>query len=315
MGIEITSGGVSKTYRYYPYDAFYIDANGNVNTNGNGQQVKEAYFNGTKYYPEAFDGYQWVGNSSGVTVLGSRNYRASFSRQWNWYVSGDEYIIRYERQNGYPVTTQPSSGIWSGVLSYYRTFSWDDPHNDGPHLAVFEEQCTVTVDFGDFAWLREFMTDVGQAIFDAITSGLSVTGISREFDFIPLGLVPSGKKESDMDVNGLYVDGTGNIKLYCSSHAGESSSSGRYGYDAHYSCLEVCMPIDISKCEGSEIISTYTQNPYVWVNIALAAIHSVRFDSSGVSTSDSTRYPRPSQSYAKWESRTENFTYTQVKIS
>jgi hypothetical protein len=52
MGIEISSGGVSKTYRYYPYDAFYVDANGNVNTSGNGQQVKEAYFNGTKYYPE-----------------------------------------------------------------------------------------------------------------------------------------------------------------------------------------------------------------------------------------------------------------------
>ena len=52
MGIEITSGGVSKTFRYYPYDAFYVDANGNLNTSGNGQQVREAYFNGTKYYPE-----------------------------------------------------------------------------------------------------------------------------------------------------------------------------------------------------------------------------------------------------------------------
>ena len=31
-----------KTYRYYPYDAFYV----------NGAQVKEAYFNGVKYYPE-----------------------------------------------------------------------------------------------------------------------------------------------------------------------------------------------------------------------------------------------------------------------
>ena len=51
MGIEITSSGVSKTYRYYPYDAFYVDANGNVNTSGNGQQVKEAWFNGVKYYP------------------------------------------------------------------------------------------------------------------------------------------------------------------------------------------------------------------------------------------------------------------------
>ena len=52
MGIEITSGGVSKTFRYYPYDAFYIDANGNLNTSGNGQQVMKAYFNGVKYYPD-----------------------------------------------------------------------------------------------------------------------------------------------------------------------------------------------------------------------------------------------------------------------
>lgn len=52
MGIEITTGGITKSYRYYPYDAFYIDANGNLNTSGNGQQVREAYFNGTKYYPE-----------------------------------------------------------------------------------------------------------------------------------------------------------------------------------------------------------------------------------------------------------------------
>jgi hypothetical protein len=52
MGIEISSGGVSKTFRYYPYDAFYVDANGNINANGDGEQVMEAYFNGTKYYPE-----------------------------------------------------------------------------------------------------------------------------------------------------------------------------------------------------------------------------------------------------------------------
>ena len=55
MGIEISSGGVSKKYRYYPYDAFYVDANGNINTNGDGEQVREAYFNGTKYYPESGD--------------------------------------------------------------------------------------------------------------------------------------------------------------------------------------------------------------------------------------------------------------------
>lgn len=51
MAIVMTSGGVSKTYNYYPYDALYVDANGNVNANGNGTQVKEAWFNGVKYYP------------------------------------------------------------------------------------------------------------------------------------------------------------------------------------------------------------------------------------------------------------------------
>jgi hypothetical protein len=40
MAIVMTSGGVSKTYNYYPYDALYVDANGNVNANGNGTQVK-----------------------------------------------------------------------------------------------------------------------------------------------------------------------------------------------------------------------------------------------------------------------------------
>ena len=55
MGIEITSGGVTKTFRYYPYDAFYVDANGNINANGDGEQVMDAYFNGTKYYPEYMD--------------------------------------------------------------------------------------------------------------------------------------------------------------------------------------------------------------------------------------------------------------------
>ena len=51
MGIEITSGGVSKVFEYYPTDAFFIDANGNLNTSGQGQQVMEAWFNGVKYYP------------------------------------------------------------------------------------------------------------------------------------------------------------------------------------------------------------------------------------------------------------------------
>lgn len=51
MGIVMTSGGVSKTYNYYPYDALYVDASGNLNANGNGSQVKEAWFNGVKYYP------------------------------------------------------------------------------------------------------------------------------------------------------------------------------------------------------------------------------------------------------------------------
>lgn len=56
MGIVMTSGGVSKTYNYYPYDALYVDASGNLNANGNGAQVKEAWFNGVKYYPkEMFD--------------------------------------------------------------------------------------------------------------------------------------------------------------------------------------------------------------------------------------------------------------------
>ena len=43
MGIEITSNGLTKRYRYYPQDAFYV----------NGKQVKEAWANGVKYYPES----------------------------------------------------------------------------------------------------------------------------------------------------------------------------------------------------------------------------------------------------------------------
>ena len=52
MAIEITTGGITKSFKYFPRDAFYVDANGSVNTSGNGRQVKEAYFNGVKYYPE-----------------------------------------------------------------------------------------------------------------------------------------------------------------------------------------------------------------------------------------------------------------------
>lgn len=56
MAIEITTGGITKTYRYYPYDAFYVSANGSINASGDGEQVKEAYFNGVKYYPEEYAG-------------------------------------------------------------------------------------------------------------------------------------------------------------------------------------------------------------------------------------------------------------------
>ena len=52
VSIEVSSGGVSKSYRYYPQDALYVDASGNVNTSGNGRQVTEAWVNGEKCYPD-----------------------------------------------------------------------------------------------------------------------------------------------------------------------------------------------------------------------------------------------------------------------
>ena len=53
MAIVMASGGASKKYRFYPSDKLYVDAGGNLNGNGSGEQVKEVYFDGTKYYPDA----------------------------------------------------------------------------------------------------------------------------------------------------------------------------------------------------------------------------------------------------------------------
>ncbi len=55
MAIEV--GG--KTYLFYPYDAFYV----------NGQQVKEAYFNGVKYYPDGVANV-WGGKITAISRSG-----------------------------------------------------------------------------------------------------------------------------------------------------------------------------------------------------------------------------------------------------
>lgn len=53
MAITMTSGGVSKTFRYYPQDAFYVDSSGTISTDSSaGRQVREAWFQGAKYYPD-----------------------------------------------------------------------------------------------------------------------------------------------------------------------------------------------------------------------------------------------------------------------
>lgn len=80
MGIEISSGGVTKTYEYYPDDAFYVDANGNVNTSGQGQQVREAWFNGTKYYPVTHPVNRWP---DAVEIIDCKNVVLSYPARCN----------------------------------------------------------------------------------------------------------------------------------------------------------------------------------------------------------------------------------------
>jgi len=254
MAIQISSGGVSKTYRYYPYDAFYVSANGSINASGDGEQVKEAYFNGVKYYPEPTDlTHCYRGTLTSQTRQTSSGFSVSLTHRWEWHVNGTKYIPRYFRPSSYyPTTVKPTEQGWNSNLSWYRTYRWDsqDAAHEDPLLEVLNDAFEVTVDFGQYSWIRDYLTAESQADYDTLTNGLTISG-SRFFQFVPSAYQTTYHEN---DIATMEND----IVLAAASGAMDSSSSGRYGCTLYSSSLRVILYIDETKCgEGTNITRIY----------------------------------------------------------
>ena len=173
MGIEITSGGVSKTFRYYPYDAFYVDANGNLNTSGNGEQVMEAYFNGVKYYPDANCGV-W-GIRLTVKCKPYISYRGPYG-----YVTQDIGTLRlsYAFLATFDSTKYSIEEFVTDAPTTLMSFT---PNDDDIRLsslrfiarikANFDETVTRANPNYNISFNRNRLTQGGQAIFDELAAG------------------------------------------------------------------------------------------------------------------------------------------------
>jgi hypothetical protein len=184
MGIEITSGGVSKTYRYYPYDAFYVDANGNVNTSGNGQQVKEAWFNGGKYYPEAAS--IWGGK---ITAIGgqdgnesARVYTLYGYRSQIYYVGLIRMSLAWclvfdsERCHVEEDKRRPSIGRYGSHLYLNNGYSTSDAHLElvaRIDADFHEDAVSTSMTINPFN-VNNFSAE-SQALFGAIAIGVNVS--------------------------------------------------------------------------------------------------------------------------------------------
>ena len=168
MSIEISSNGISKTYRFYPQDALYVDANGNVNTSGSGRQVTEVWANGEKCYPDVetfpkgttrravvtggleglmtLESQKTVGaveynNTHSVVGLERVQYHGiygteeplakktiRFSMQYEAVVSSTQNISYREAQNR-PGTFSSNRASWTGEL-------WYAPYNYPWNIAI-----------------------------------------------------------------------------------------------------------------------------------------------------------------------------------
>jgi hypothetical protein len=183
MGIEITSGGVAKTFRYYPYDAFYVDANGNLNTNGNGQKVMEAWFNGVKYYPE--DGREAI------------VYKDKYSSERFEYYSYDNR----DNENTFGIGTFVVKGVFVSaydptvfVPSYYAygTYiesqeSGDNPSGKFDLFAIISVKATWDADATGsnldkyHVFNRNRFDARSQQLFDTLATGLTLSFSLRDF--------------------------------------------------------------------------------------------------------------------------------------
>jgi len=155
MAIEITTGGVTKTYRYYPYDAFYV----------NGTQVKETWFNGVKYYPEDNRGVWGIklsskliprisykcrntGQTSEIQSLGTFRITyvlvATFDSskfRLQYYASGDMSAV--ENKNSYSDTSNLPPVVLSSVRMLGKLcveFDSTVTNNDPPYWYAFNQK-------------------------------------------------------------------------------------------------------------------------------------------------------------------------------
>ena len=183
MGIEITSGGVSKTFRYYPYDAFYIDANGNLNMSGNGQQVREAYFNGTKYYPE--DGKRAIVNKSKYSSSRFEYYSFDNRDKENTFGIGT-FVINEVFVSVYDTTVFVPSYYAYGTYIESQE-SGDNPSAKFDLFAIISVKATWDADATGsnldkyHVFNRNRFDARSQQLFDTLTTGLTLSFSLRDF--------------------------------------------------------------------------------------------------------------------------------------
>lgn len=219
MAIQETVNGVTKTYRYYPYDRIEVG----------GRQVREVWFNGVKYYPEA-NGGVWgvrqtvrcrprigyrcrsVGQTVEMQTIGTIRLSMAFVGTFDT----SKYSVRGWTSNA-PTTLMS--------LAY---------NNLDIRVSSLKLIAKVQIDFDEtatrdnpsryIAFNRNRLTQEGQAIFDEMSAG-TVYQLPFYNDYQSYGTSDDALAQS----TNLPSMGHGN-KIFAFSDRG---ASGSYSYRYH----------------------------------------------------------------------------------
>lgn len=263
MSIEITTGGVTKTYRYYPYDAFYVD----------GVQVREAWFNNTKYYPDDYpNGF--------VAVRGIERHPAGVSHP----MPSPRYTICGEvlEQGAYELA-QYAMGSYEISWAYLGKFATPRvklsdviiPSSGGGFLVkgkestlsrfIQDDQYIARIKYTPNMVNRDILRADGQEVFDKITNGEFLAGEMKYRNDAGARLSPNivAFPESDyyttfkIEVKLDYNDGTTEYNYHRKwrvvFYVKSDLSNGTY-ITGHERQVELFEPSDTSLLSASDLL-------------------------------------------------------------
>ena len=260
MSIEITAGGATKTYRYYPYDAFYVE----------GAQVREAWFNGTKYYPDDYpNGF--------VAVRGIERHPAGVSHPMpspRYAICSEVWCRGSYELAQYPMISYEISWAYLGNFISPRINLSDvvTPLSGGGfHVyggtgdRIRYDQYIARIKYTPNMVNRDSLRSDGQEVFDKITNGDFLAGEMRDRNHAGARLYPDIIAFPDYNVYSdfnirvklNYNDGTTDYNYhrywYVHFYVTAAASNGTYNA-GHERRVELFEPGDTSLLSASDLL-------------------------------------------------------------